>query len=88
MQWYDAKTNPPIKDGVYLCVNDFWHGKMKPRCEVLQYAKSLASVDAYDFSDEDRPGWYYYSGEYGYCEVESVTHWMPLPECPVELKSE
>lgn len=86
MRWFDAKTNPPAKSGVYLCVDDFWHGKMKPRCKVLKYTTSLASVDAYDFSDEDRPGWYDYDGETGYYEVDSVTHWMPLPYLPEEFK--
>lgn len=88
MQWFDAKTNPPTRDGKYLCVTDFWHGKMKPKCEVLSYTRSLASVDAYDFSDEDRPGWYGYSSEHGYYEVDGVTHWMPLPDPPDELKGE
>lgn len=87
MQWFDAKTNPPANDGVYLCVNDFWHGKMKPRCVVLSYTQNLASVDAYDFSDENRPGWYEYSGEYGYVEIDTITHWMPLPEPPDEFRS-
>lgn len=85
-KWRNAKTDPPEKDGKYLCCVEILAGRMRPYCRVLDYTLSLASVDEYDFSDENRPGWYGYDGEWGYYEVDGVTHWMPLPELPDELK--
>lgn len=82
MQWFDAKTNPPSKNGRYLCVIDYGWGP--PSQGVLSYTKNLESVDDIDFEGRKRPGWYYYDSEYGYLENDNVSHWMPLPELPSE----
>lgn len=87
-EWRNAKTDPPAKDGKYLCCAEILAGRMRPSCLILNYTLSLASVDAYDFSYENRPGWYGYDGEWGYYEIEDVTHWMPLPDPPNSAKEE
>lgn len=49
--------------------------------DMATYSTDLFSVDEYDFYDNrGESGWYYYSGEYGYCKVLNVVAWMPLPE--------
>ena len=76
MKWIDARTNPPKKQGNYLCaMKGGYH-------DICCYAFSLEKVDKYDFGGERRRGWYQYDSEWGHCERTDVTHYMPLPELP------
>lgn len=59
--------------------------KISPRrsCYRLVYfSNNLESVDNLEFEGESRCGFYYYDSEYGFCEVDDVSHWMPLPQPP------
>ena len=49
---------------------------------VLWFAKDARKVDKYDFKDRWKNAWYEYDSEWGHYTVNSVTHWMPLPEPP------
>ena len=51
----------------------------EPYARILRFSENLESVDRYDFEGINRSGWYYYDDEYGHLEVDTVTHWMPLP---------
>lgn len=59
--------------------------KTRPRSShyrLVYFSNNLESVDNFDFEGESRCGFYYYDSEYGFCEVDDVTHWMPLPHPP------
>jgi hypothetical protein len=46
-----------------------------------RYSTDLFKVDKEDFfGNRGESGWYYFSGEYGYCKVLNVLAWKPLPE--------
>ena len=49
----------------------------------LTYIKSHYSsyVDIL-YYDSNQSAWYFFDNEWGDCEVNDVTHWMPLPEAP------
>jgi hypothetical protein len=78
-KWYNAKTEHPKDNGRYLCVKKYNDYRS---CGIYEWAKCLAYVDNYDFEGMMHPGWYSYDSEYGYYEIDNVTHWMPLPELP------
>ena len=78
-KWYNAKTEPPKENGKYLCVTQF---SMHQSYDIYGWANRLRDVDKHDFKGIKRGGWYSYDGEYGFYEVDRVTHWMPLPELP------
>ena len=78
-EWISVKDRLPEKDGYYLVWKAWgthrWH-------EVLSFAKDGRKVDKYDFKREWKNVWYKYDSEYGYITIDSVTHWMPLPQPP------
>ena len=86
-KWISVKDRLPNKDGKYLCCWDGYTVGDK-FIDIYSFAKNLRKVDEYNFKDENRAGWYDYDSEWGYCERESVTHWMPLPELPKETVGE
>ena len=48
--------------------------------DTATYSTDLFKVDKEDFfGNRGESGWYYFSGEYGYCKVLNVIAWMPLP---------
>lgn len=86
MEWFDAKTNPPTKDGLYLCLTVYEGFESQPVYNVRAYTNNLESVNEYAFSGETRPGWFNYDDEYGHYELRRVAYWMHLPKPPDELK--
>ena len=80
--WRPA-SEPPKENGRYLVVQT--DGKHKWQ-EVCKYATDLRKVDEYDFKGIKRAGWYAYDSEWGYYEVDDVTHWMPLPQPQKEIE--
>ena len=46
--------------------------------------KNGAMMVIYYKFDYKNPGWYEYDSEWGFCERNDVTHYMPLPEPPKE----
>ena len=75
--WISVKDRLPEKDGDYLA--RLRHGGMK----VMGFTHDLRKVDDYQFKRK-KPGWYEYDSEWGFCERNDITHYMPLPEPPKE----
>ena len=76
-RWISVKDRLPEKDGDYLA--RLRHGGMK----VMGFTHDLRKVDDYQFKRK-KPGWYEYDSEWGFCERNDITHYMPLPEPPKE----
>lgn len=76
-EWMNAYSDPPKKDGKYLVTIRAFDRKY---VDIASYALKLSSIDKFDFRHDNRPGWYDYSGEWGYYEVDDVIAWMPLVE--------
>ena len=78
-EWISVKDRLPDKGGKYLCV---CRSSWGPYMDILEFSPKLSKLDKYDFSGKNYPGWADYDGEYGWYEMDDVTHWMPLPELP------
>lgn len=79
-EWTSVKDKLPKENGDYLCCCED-----KYIC-IYSFAKNLSKIDKYDFHGKRKSGWYDYDSDWGYYEISSVTHWMPLPELPKEVK--
>lgn len=82
-KWIPVTKRLP-EEGRYLALTTPCINGGEPYARILRFSKNLESVDRYDFDGINRSGWYYFDDEYGYLEVDTVTHWMPLPEPPKE----
>ena len=52
-----------------------------PIVSICSFAKNLYLIDDFDFYDKKgKSGWYDYDSEIGYCEVDGIIAWMPLPK--------
>ena len=52
---------------------------------ISEYAKNLYTIDKYDFYDKKgKPGWYDFSSECGYFEIDGILAWQELPEVYAE----
>jgi hypothetical protein len=69
----------PGEDGKYLV---FEQSSGRTNTSILWFAKDARKVDRYDFKGRWKNAWYEYDSEWGHYTVNSVTHWMPLPEPP------
>lgn len=78
-KWIPVTERLPEEDGKYLV---FEQGNGRTVTSVLKFAKDARKVDRYDFKGRWKNAWYEYDSEWGYYTVNSVTHWMPLPEPP------
>lgn len=79
-EWISVKDRLPEKNGKYLCFRKY-NVLSGGNIQIYSFAHNLKKVDKYDFR-HNKSGWYDYDSEYGYCEVDNITHWMPLPEPP------
>ena len=64
--------------------------KIRPRSSyyrLVYFSENLESVDSLEFDGQNRCGFYYYDSDYGFCEADGITHWMPLPD-PAESEGE
>ena len=86
-KWISVKDRLPSQDGYYLVAYKLdvipprWHFSVYP------FSLDLYNTDKFDFPRKKykgKSGFYFYDSEYGYCEDDRVTHWMPLPEPPKE----
>ena len=84
MEWISVKKQLPKKDGRYLIRKILNIGKDTVRYDVISFAKDGRKVDKYDFQRDWKNVWYEYNSEWGYITLDSVTHWMPLPDEPKE----
>ena len=78
-KWIPVTERLPEKDGKYLV---FERSGSRTVTSVLRFAKDARKVDRYDFRGRWKNAWYEYDSEWGHYTVDSVTHWMPLPEPP------
>ena len=74
-------SEPPKENGRYLVIQT--DGKHTWQ-DVCKFATNLRKVDRYSF--KKGAGWYGYDSEWGYYEIDDITHWMPLPELPKEVE--
>ena len=79
MEWISVKERLPDKNGEYLCCVRSSYYCCRSICS---FALNLEQIDEYDFYGKKYCGWYDYNSEYGYFEMDGITHWMPLPEIP------
>ena len=79
-EWIPVTERLPEEDGSYLCFSQYCGSGW---CAVRGFAKDGRKKDEYDFQRRWKNVWYDYDSEYGYCVIDSITHWMPLPEPPM-----
>ena len=80
-KWIPVTERLPEEDGSYLCFSQYCGSGWR---SVRGFAKDGRKKDEYDFQRRWKNVWYDYDSEYGYCVIDSITHWMPLPEPPKE----
>ena len=78
-EWISVKDRLPEEDGKYLV---FEQNSGRTNTSILWFAKDARKVDRYDFKGRWKNAWYEYDSEWGHYTVNSVTHWMPLPQPP------
>ena len=69
-EWISVDERLPDKGGKYIVYREFCNGL------------SLINIINYDPNYDGHAMWFLFDGEWGDCEVNNVTHWMPLPEPP------
>jgi hypothetical protein len=77
-KWIPVTERLP-EDGEYLAYTKCTYGNY---VRILRFAKDGRKVNEYDFDRDWENVWYLYDSEWGHIAVDSVTHWMPLPEPP------
>ena len=84
-EWISARDRLPDKPGRYLVVINPIFG-VTPYVDVVHFEDRLSNLKTLEYRQKncsdvnyDRPGWWKYCMD-GYCEVSTVTNWMPLPE--------
>ena len=78
-QWISVDDRLPEKDGAYLVTTNSFGDRQSVKFR--WFAKDGENVDAYDLAGQ-KDVWYLYDSECGYISINSVTHWMPLPQPP------
>lgn len=79
-QWIPVSERLPEIDGRYATVCKFGNGVTTRG--FLSFAKDGEKVD-YELTGKKNV-WYEYDREWGFVSIDSVTHWMMLPEPPKE----
>ena len=83
-RWIPVEERLPDVRGKYL-ISRSAKWLTNPIFEVADFANDLYKVDSYDFPNmKGKSGFYSYDDEWGFFEIDSITHWMPLPEPPKE----
>ena len=78
-EWVSVDDRLPENDGSYLVTINSFGGRK--HINVRWFAKDGEAVNEYELAGQENV-WYYYDSEWGYIPIDSVTHWMPLPEPP------
>lgn len=78
-KWISVNDRLPQEDGSYLVTINSFNGCKY--IDVRWFAKDGEIVDKYELAGQENV-WYYYDSEWGYISIDSVTHWMPLPQPP------
>ena len=80
-EWISVKERLPENDGSYLVTMNSFGGRKY--IGVRWFAKDGEAVNEYELAGQENV-WYYHDSEWGYISIDSVTHWMPLPQLPKE----
>ena len=78
-EWISVKERLPEEDGSYLVYSNSFGNRKSVK--LRWFAKDAEMAGAYDLAGQKNV-WYLYDSECGYISINSVTHWMPLPEPP------
>ena len=78
-EWISVNDRLPERDGAYLVTTNGVSGLQNVKTR--WFAKDGEMVEAYDLAGQ-KDVWYLYDIECGYVSINSVTHWMPLPQPP------
>ena len=78
-EWISVEDRLPEKDGAYLVTTNSFGDRQ--RVKLRWFAKDGENVDTSDLAGQKNV-WYLYDIECGYVSINSVTHWMPLPQPP------
>ena len=78
-EWISVDDRLPENDGSYLVTINSFGGRK--HINVRWFAKDGEAVNEYELAGQENV-WYYYDSEWGYIPIDSVTHWMPLPQPP------
>ena len=78
-KWIPVTERLPEHRGEYLVVKQLFGDSY---VRVVSFAKDGRKISKYDFQNRWKNVWYEYDSEYGYITIDSVTHWMPLPDAP------
>ena len=78
-QWIPVEERLPKNGDRVLCS---YYGVLEQITRIVNFSDCLEDVDKYEFFEAKRSGFYGYDSEYGYYEINDVTHWMPIPEPP------
>jgi hypothetical protein len=82
-KWIPVTERLPEQDGKYLVCKNLFGGAY---ITAIRFANDGRKVCKFDFRERWENVWYEYDIEYGYLTVDTVTHWMPLPEPPNEVE--
>ena len=80
-EWVSVDDRLPENDGSYLVTMNSFGGRKY--IGVRWFAKDGEAVNEYELAGQENV-WYYHDSEWGYISIDSVTHWMPLPQLPKE----
>ena len=80
-EWISVEDRLPENDGSYLVTMNSFGGRKY--IGVRWFAKDGEAVNEYELAGQENV-WYYHDSEWGYISIDSVTHWMPLPQLPKE----
>jgi len=76
-EWINVNDKLP-EDGRYLTCNMFSGYQI---LHLTSFSKDRGNIDDYDMKGLGA-GFYDYDSECGYYPMNTITHWMPLPELP------
>lgn len=83
-RWIPVEERLPEENGRYL-VHSYIPSLKHPFIYAADFSNDLYKVDSYDFARmKGKGGFFSYDNEWGFFEIDSITHWMPLPKGPKE----
>ena len=81
--WTNVNDGLPSKRSDYLVVKNFWDHHY---VSMATFSPRIEEEDIWDFEDLTGPLWFDYNSESGYFPLYGITHWMPLPQLPLDIK--
>lgn len=78
MEWISVNDKLPDKEGKYLVYETWPYGD--GFISIATWTPKYRGTERYY---KNKAIWYNYDSEYGDFEVDGITHWMPLPEPPI-----